>query len=151
MASILRASTFATRCLSWLHRHEFIRFVLVGGINTLVTYLIYVSLLFVLTYPVAYSVTFVLGVFISYFLNARLVFRQRLSLVVALQYPVVYLAQYLLGLTLLYVLVEWGRMSEYVAPVLIVFVSVPITYILSRRVIGRGSLGENRDKGGQRG
>jgi putative flippase GtrA len=124
-------------CARWLQRHQFSRFVIMGGVNTVVTYLIYVALLSIMAYPLAYSVTFALGVILSYLLNARFVFRKRFSLVAALQYPVVYVAQYVMGLGLLYLLVEVFHLSKVVAPILIVFVSVPITYVASRRVIGR--------------
>lgn len=125
-------------CTGWLQRHQFSRFLIVGAVNTIVTYLIYVTLVLFCAYPVAYTVTWALGIFISYFLNARLVFRIKLRLVSALQYPVVYLAQYVIGLVLLYLLVERAHFSKFVAPILVVFVSAPITYVLSRYVIGRG-------------
>jgi putative flippase GtrA len=132
-------------CRLWLQQHRFGRFMLVGGFNTLATYLIYVGLVLFLAYPIAYTATWVLGVFLSYYLNARFVFRTKLSLAAALQYPLVYVAQYFIGLTLLYVLVELAHISKFVAPIIIVFVSVPLTYVLSRRVIGGELFGK---KGG---
>jgi putative flippase GtrA len=116
--------------------------VLVGGFNTLATYFMYVGLALFLSYPIAYTVTWVLGVSLSYYLNARFVFRTKLSLAGALHYPLVYVAQYFIGLALLYLLVEVAHVSKFVAPIIIVLVSVPITYVLSRRVIGGGILGK---------
>ena len=40
-----------------------------------------------------------------------------------------------MGLILLYLLVEKAGMSKFLAPLLIVVVTVPITYLLSRYVI----------------
>src|SRR5437868_5451334 len=88
-------------CHDWFWRHAFCRFLISGGTNTILTYLIYVGLVLVLPYPVAYTITTILGIFSSYILNARFVFRRKLSLTVALQYPLVYVVQYVLGLCLL--------------------------------------------------
>jgi putative flippase GtrA len=114
---------------------EFIGFVLVGAANTGLTYLLYLALLQIARYPVAYSLTFVVGIFLSYYLNARFVFRVPLQLRKALQYPAVYAIQYLLGLGLLYLMVEILRMNEAIAPLLVVVITVPVTFLMSRYVI----------------
>jgi len=79
--------------------------------------------------------SYVAGVFISYYLNARFVFREKRRLSKALQFPIVYLAQYLIGLGLLYLLVEVAHVSKFFAPIMIVVITVPCTYFLSRYVI----------------
>jgi putative flippase GtrA len=122
---------------NWVEEHQFARFLISGGVNTGVTYLIYVGLVLFLAYPVAYTVTTVLGIVSSYVLNAQFVFRRKLSVNTALRYPIVYVAQYVLGLILLYLLVEKARISKFVAPILIVTATVPLNYVLSRYVIGR--------------
>ena len=124
-------------CRAWLEEHEFARFLIAGGINTVVTYFIYVGLVLFLPYPVAYTITTLLGIGFSYFLNARFVFRSRLSLAAAVRYPLVYAVQYVLGLALLFVLVEIAHLSKFYAPIFIVVVSVPVTFVLSRYVIRR--------------
>lgn len=129
---------FVTMCAAWLREREFFRFLVVGAINTILTYAIYVALVLFLAYPVAYTVTYAVGILISYYLNARLVFKKKLRLSAALQYPVVYLVQYLVGLALLYVLVELAQMNKFVAPIFNVFATIPITYFASRYVIVRG-------------
>jgi putative flippase GtrA len=121
----------------FLREHQFARFLISGGVNTVLTYLVYVALVLFLPYPIAYTVTTILGIFVSYVLNARFVFRRKLTLSGALQYPIVYVIQYFLGLFLLYVLVERARMSKFYAPLLIVGATVPVTYLLSRFVIAR--------------
>ena len=113
------------------------RFLVVGGLNTVLTYVIYVALVLFLSYSIAYTVTYALGIFISYYLNTQLVFKRKLRLAVALQYPAVYVVQYLIGLALLYVLVELASVSKFVAPILTVVVTVPATYLISRYIIGR--------------
>lgn len=114
---------------------EFYRFIFWGGINTLAGYLIYVLLLRFLPYLVSYSIAFVLSIFISYFLNSRFVFKQELKLGKAVKYPLVYLAQYLLGTVSLYLLVQIFKVNKLLAPALVVLVTIPVTYFLSRRIV----------------
>lgn len=116
---------------------EFMRFVICGIINTLITFLIYLGCLYMVGYSLAYTFSFICGIFISYYLNSRYVFQKALSWRRALQYPLVYLAQYVLGISSLYLLVEILDLSEIVAPVFVVLITVPATFLLSRRVIGR--------------
>jgi putative flippase GtrA len=120
---------------SWASRHEFGTFLLFGVINTLLTYGLYLLLLLAVSYPAAYSASYVVGIFLSYVLNARFVFREPLRLSKALQYPVVYIVQYFLGLGLLYLMVEVFHLSEVVAPLAVVLMTVPCTFVLSRYVI----------------
>lgn len=110
-------------------------FVFLGAVNTVLSYGIYLLLVLVVAYPAAYTLSYPPGILISYYLNARFVFREKLRLAKALQYPVVYLVQYLLGLGLLYLLVEVVHLSKFIAPILIVLITVPCTYVLSRYVI----------------
>lgn len=121
----------------WLRDNQFVRFVVTGSINTVLTYLIYVGLVHFMPYGIAYTLTTAVGIWGSYFLNARYVFRRKLSLAAALQYPMVYFVQYLAGLLLLYLLVEKAGLNKFFAPLLIVCVSVPLTFTLSRYILGR--------------
>lgn len=114
---------------------EFYRFILWGGINTLAGYFIYVLLLRFLPYLVSYSIAFVLSIFISYVLNSRFVFKQRLKLSKAARYPLVYAVQYLVGIVSLYLLVQILRIDKLLAPALVVLLTIPATYSLSRQIV----------------
>jgi putative flippase GtrA len=119
----------------WTRHAEFFLFVLIGGINTGITYGIYLLLVSVMRYPFAYTGSYVAGIFLSYYLNVRFVFREQLSLSKALKYPSVYLVQYLLGLVLLYLLIEILHLNKNLAPLAIVVVTVPVTFAMSRYII----------------
>ncbi len=118
------------------HR-EMLLFLVFGGINTLLSYLIYLTGLLVVPYPVAYTFSFVAGIFISYCLNSVFVFREKLRVAKALQYPMVSIVQYVVGLGLLYLLVERAHVSKLVAPFVVVLLLLPLTYRLSRYIIRR--------------
>ena len=114
---------------------EFPTFVFFGAVRTVLAYGIYLLLVLFIAYPVAYTVSYASGVFISYYLNARFVFREKLRLSNALQYPVVYLLQYLIGLALLYLLIDVAQLSKLLAPIFVVILTLPCTYLLSGYVI----------------
>ena len=118
---------------------EILRFLLVGATNTLIAYSLYLVLLLFLPYLFAYSVAYVCGIFVSYYLNARFVFNERLRVSRALQYPLVYVVQYVAGVAVLYLLVELLRLSKVVAPFLVALLMIPIAYHLSRYIIKRQS------------
>lgn len=118
---------------------EFTRFIFWGGVNTLLGYLLYAFLLLFLQYLVAYTITYASGIAISYYLNSRFVFRREVEARKAVQYPLVYLAQYLLGTGALYLLVQVLKVSTLVAPALVILLTIPVTYLMGRRIIrGRG-------------
>lgn len=114
---------------------EFIRFVLFGGVNTLLGYLIYVILLIFLNYKVSFTITYVSSIFISYYLNSKFVFYRKASLKKGLLYPSVYLIQYLTCMLLLHIFVEILNLSKFIAPILAVLLTVPVTFFLSRSII----------------
>jgi putative flippase GtrA len=114
---------------------EFNRFLIVGAINTLTGYILYVSLLAITSYTLSYTISYILGIFISYYLNSRFVFRTELKLTKAVQYPLVYLAQYVLGIILLRVFVELLGVSQILSPALIILITVPVTYLLNKLIL----------------
>jgi len=118
-----------------LFRRESIRFIIAGGVNTLVTYVAYLLLLFFLNYAIAYTLTYIGGIFFGYYLSARFVFCRPLQWRHAIQYPLVYFLQYALGITLTTALVEgFGFDPEYV-PLVVVVLTLPLTFGLARWII----------------
>ena len=116
---------------------EPVRFLFAGGLNSVTTYAAYLVLLPLIGYAIAYSVTYVGGIFFAYYLSARLVFRRPLQWRHAIQYPLVYVLQYGLGITLMTALIEGLHLhAEYVPPLVIV-ITLPFTFWLSRWIIKR--------------
>jgi putative flippase GtrA len=113
------------------------RFLIAGGINTVVTYLIYLAVLNLTSYAIAFSISFVAGIFIAYGLNARLVFKTRVSLRKMCQYPLIYGFQYVSGLLLLAILVNDLGVDARFAPLINVLLLTPITFMLNKWFLGR--------------
>ncbi len=95
----------------------------------------YAVLLLFFPYLVSYSVAYLVSIFISYFLNSKFVFNEELRIRKALKYPLVYVNQYVLGALSLYLLVHFLKINKLVAPLLVVVLTIPVTYFLSRRIV----------------
>ena len=126
----------------------FARFLISGLLNTGITYLLYLGFLQIVSYRMAYTGAFVLGVFISYGLNAIFVFKAGISIGSMVRFPLIYLVQYVLGLVLIATLVELLAIAAWVAPIFAMLVTVPLTFALSRMIFtakkrtGVGNVGQ---------
>ena len=116
---------------------ELSRFLLVGATNTGTSYLIYLLLLEFMPYLYAYSISYGIGVVLSYILNSRFVFRQPLSMGKFLQFPAVYAIQYGLGAAILWLLVGQASLSPELAMLAVVAATIPVTFLTSRLILKR--------------
>ncbi|MDR9862876.1 MULTISPECIES: GtrA family protein [Pseudomonas] len=114
---------------------EFIKFLIVGSINTGAGYIFYLAFIQVMAYTYAYSLSFALSVVLSYVLNARFVFNEPLSFKKLLTFPLVYIVQYISGLCLVYIAVEKLSIPVALAPLLVVVVTLPVTFLLARFIV----------------
>ncbi len=119
-------------------RHQALRFLIAGAINTAATYAIYLALLPLLDYTLAYTIAYVTGIVISYFLNTSFVFRVTRTAANMAVFPLVYVVQYLLGALVLNFAVRWFGVPEKFALVASIVVTIPVTFFLSRALLHRG-------------
>lgn len=112
----------------------FARFLVSGVLNTGITYLLYLGFLQLFSYQIAYTGAFVLGILISYGLNAVFVFKAKIVFRSLIRFPLVYLAQYVLGIVLVAILVEYAGVAAWIAPIFAILVTVPLTFALSRSI-----------------
>jgi putative flippase GtrA len=113
---------------------SFGRFLASGGFNTLATWLLYVALLPWLKYRVSYTLAYASGIALAYVMNRYLVFRRPGGRAGPLLVTFIYAGQYLLGLALVVVWVRWLRGPVALAPLFAVALTLPVTYVLNRRV-----------------
>ena len=118
---------------------EFLRFLLVGGFNTGITYAVYLVLNWFLPYALAYALAYAVGIVFSYLLNSKLVFATTLQWKSFLLFPVVYTIPLLVNLVFLHLLVEMVGFSEQWSPLLVILVSVPLTFVFSRFILRASS------------
>lgn len=105
--------------------------------NTGVTLLLFELLRRVMPYLAAYSITYVIGIGLSYWLNANFVFKIRKSVRNAIAFPLVYVVQYLVGALLLWALVGKLALHPAVAVIVVVASTLPLTFVLTRFVLRR--------------
>ena len=111
---------------------EFLRFLLVGGFNTLSGYAVYLFFLWLLDGPIwAYNISYAVGIIVSYCLNVRFTFRQKLSWKKFAAFPLVYVVQYVVGLLVLKTAITAGIPAQW-AGLLVIAVTIPITFFMSR-------------------
>lgn len=113
---------------------RFINFLVVGSVNTVLSYLIYRVLLLVFSYSVAYTAAYLSGIVISYFLSARWVFKQPPGWRSFFRFPLVYVVQYLSGLVLMYVFIELFHVPAWLAPLVLLPITIPLSFIIGQWV-----------------
>jgi putative flippase GtrA len=98
-----------------LHRTE-IRFLLVGGFNTVLSYVILLVLDFLLPYRIAYGISFVIGVTINFFTHKHITFRSKGKASKELiKFICVYLALFFFGLFALHILIDVLGLAHWLA------------------------------------
>lgn len=111
------------------------RFLIMGGANTVFSYAIYLTLLHWLRYEFAYAIGYACGIVLAYGLSAAFVFRKSLSRRSAIRFPMVYLAQFLVSLCFLRLAVEVLQVPQWLALGFAVVSTIPVTFLLSRWVL----------------
>ena len=118
-------------------RYEVLRFLVAGAVNTIVSYAVYLALLPFLSYILAYTICYVVGIALSYLLSVRFVFRVRSSIRRMLLFPLIYLLQYALGVVVLRIAVADFDVPPRFALLASIAVTIPVTFLLSRLLLRR--------------
>lgn len=113
---------------------RFPRFVIAGAVNSGLTYIIYLMLLSFTTYVWAYTVAYLSGIVLGYLLNSIWVFQKRASYRTAAAYPLTYGINYIFGLIMLKILIKVIHVPKELAPLIVLAVSVPLMYVLTRTI-----------------
>lgn len=114
---------------------QFLKFGVIGLANTFLSLSIYYFFVYVgVNYLLANTIAFIITVANSYFWNNRYVFRKTSAghLKAITKVYICYGATFLISTFLLYVMVDWLGISKYIAPILNLFVTVPLNFILNR-------------------
>lgn len=123
------------RMFPWLM--QFINFSMVGIINLFLSYLIYVSCLYIgLHHQIANQIAFWLTVLNGYILNKFWVFQKGKSgkaKVEAIKYFFLYGINFVMGIFLLYLYVDILHWNKYLAPIISIPITVPMNYLLNRK------------------
>ena len=114
---------------------QFIKFGLVGVSNTLISLGTYYLLYFLgVNYLIANTAGFIISVLNSYYWNNKYVFKktQNGNLKPLIKTFMSYGVTFLLSTALLFVMVQCAKISEVVAPVITLVITIPINFIMNK-------------------
>lgn len=118
-------------------RSSAVRFVIAGGVNTLVTGLALSWLATVIDPRLAYTIVFALGIGIAVATAGGFVFGVRMTPRLAARYVAMYLTVYLIGLGAVALASAAGMPREWSG--LVVLVTAPLTFLGGRLLLARRS------------
>jgi len=121
---------------------EYIKFNIIGLSNFLIAQIIYISLFLglKLNYLIAYTITSVISISASYFLNSKFTFKEnnystkKFSLSI-----LVYVFEYILNMGIITLLVQVFDIGKILAPIIAPIFSTPPVFFMMRAVIKKKS------------
>ncbi|EJJ3693687.1 TPA: flippase GtxA [Staphylococcus aureus] len=116
---------------------EILKFIIVGGINTLNYYVVYLLLLKLLhiEYMISHITGFIVAFVISYYLNCYFVYRVKPTWRKFISFPITQIVNISLQTVLLYVFVSWLNLPAEIAPFAGLIITISITFILSKWIL----------------
>lgn len=112
-----------------------LRFLVVGGINTGITYGLYCVLVYWWHPQLAWLTVFLLGLALGFYGHTRLVFNGRLGHRKAVGYTLLQLLLYGLSSSLIFSAMHLGGLGPRAAAAVAIAINVPISFLLSRRIL----------------
>ena len=112
---------------------EFVRFVIVGGIATIIHYGIYLLLNQFLNVNIAYSLGYIISWCCNFYLSSKFTFKSRATIKKGIGFAASHLINYLLHIIFLNLFLYIGIAEEY-APIPVYCCVIPINFILVRTV-----------------
>ncbi|MCL9712165.1 flippase GtxA [Staphylococcus aureus] len=116
---------------------KILKFIIVGGINTLNYYVVYLLLLKLLhiEYMISHITGFLVAFVISYYLNCYFVYRVKPTWRKFISFPITQIVNVSLQTVLLYVFVSWLNLPAEIAPFAGLVITIPITFVLSKWIL----------------
>lgn len=116
---------------------EILKFIIVGSINTLNYYVVYLLLLKLLhiEYMISHITGFIVAFVISYYLNCYFVYRVKPTWRKFISFPITQIVNVSLQTVLLYVFVSWLNLPAEIAPFAGLIITIPITFVLSKWIL----------------
>jgi len=114
---------------------QMFRYLLVGGINTIVGFGIYSFFIFLgANFMIAAFVSQIIGMIFNYFSYGKVVFKEKLNIETLIKYAIVYTVLYLISITVLFLLQKLG-LNAYGAGLCNLFLSIVLSFILNRTLV----------------
>ena len=114
---------------------QIIKFGLVGATNTIVSLLVYyIMIYFNISYMAATVSGYISSSIVGYVLNRIWVFKAKSTKIAnsVIKYYIVYGISLLINMGCMFLWIDVLHLSEYVAPILTLCITVPFNYVLSK-------------------
>src|SRR5262245_52671112 len=133
-----RQGPFLRSCITRLDLIQIGRFVLVGAGRTAFSFGLYLLLLRIAPYWLAFSASFFITITASAMVNSRYVFLVGLNPRSYLVYVAIYLLNYVVSLALLVLVIDFVGLPKYLAPLPVAVCMLPINFLLERYALQSG-------------
>ncbi|MFB4167178.1 GtrA family protein [Virgibacillus sp. JSM 102003] len=118
--------------------HSFIRFGIVGCINTFNYYLIYLLLMSLdIGYLISHTAGFSISLIGSFYLNCYYTYKVKPTWKKFFQFPMTYVINYLVSSISIFVIVDILSMNKFIAPIISLLLPIPFTYVVSRWILSK--------------
>ena len=119
------------------YRLEFIKFIVVGFINTFSNYIFYLLFMNIclIQYKMSYILGYILSLVGSYFMNTYFTYKERFKIKTFLLFPLTYIPNFLIQFVGVILLIDYMSINDAIAPLITTVVAMPITFIAMRYVI----------------
>jgi len=107
-------------------------FAMVGAARTALGYLLYLMLLFIFPYWLAFTIAYIATLVFSMLINGNFIFATRVTARRAVRYGSVYCINYGLSLATLRFLVSTLLLNTAIAPAIVIVVMFPINFLAER-------------------
>ena len=113
---------------------QFIKFSIVGFSNTVISLFVYYVLLWLkCNYLIANAMSWIISVFNGFYWNNKYVFKNENTWLKALiRTYISYGFSFILGNILLIVLIEFFNVSEIIAPLIILVITIPLNFLMNK-------------------
>lgn len=112
------------------------KFCIVGAANTAFYYMTYRCFLLAFTYMFAHLLAWCCAIIFSFFLNCYVTFKVRPTWKRFIVFPSTTLANFFITTVGAYILIEFLAISDKYGPLFASFIAIPITFTLTRYVLG---------------
>lgn len=118
-------------------KSELLKFIIVGVWNTIHYYAWYVILMQFVhwQYLTSHLVAMLISMVPSYFLNVYFTYKVSFKWKSFLLFPFTQLGNLIMQSSFMFVAVEWLHISPALSPLLVLGVTVPLTFLLTRRIL----------------
>jgi putative flippase GtrA/phosphoserine phosphatase len=109
---------------------DFLRFVFVGGIGTLVNFIVSVTISNVIDPVVSYAIAYGISIGVTYTLDSKLVFKRKLSIARFLRFLISYLPNFILSFGFVAVFINLLGVNRILVYGFVSLLGLPITFVI---------------------